>query len=86
MELSELGFQKIGMRGIKTREGEELQEGDVIETVQGTKFYCVNYFGLAPHIIDQQKKVYPLEEYMSPNIWKIGSLWDNPDLRIIFGL
>lgn len=83
-ELIQMGFQKIPMNGITARDGVELMEGDVIETVQGTKFYCVNHFGIRTNIIDQEGNEFFLESYMSPNIWKIGSLWENPDLRIIF--
>lgn len=83
-ELIDKGFQRLGMKGIKTRDGEELKEGDVIETIQGTKFYCVNYFNILPKIVDQEGKEFMLEDYMSPNIWRIGNLWDNTELRLLF--
>lgn len=84
IELFEKGFQKIMMNGITARDGIELFEGDVIETIQGTKFYCINHFGIRTNIVDQNGSEFFLEPYMSPNIWKIGSLWDDPELRLIF--
>ena len=84
-ELLEHGYHKgVKMNGITTRDGIELEECDVVETVQGTVFFCVNFFGLRPHLIDTNMKYYPLESYMSPNLWKIGNLYENPKLRNLF--
>lgn len=84
-ELIEVGYQKgLKMQGIKTRSGEELTECDVIETVQGTKFFCVNFFGMIPKLLDQNRTPFDLDQSMSPNIWKIGNLFENPEMRNLF--
>ena len=84
-ELIEQGFQKdLKMNGITTRDREELYECDVIETVQGSKFIFINAFGIKTNIMDEDGNLFHLEDYMSPNIWKIGNLFNNPELRNLF--
>jgi hypothetical protein len=84
-ELIEQGFEKgLKLNLVKTRNGEELYECDVIETVQGTKFVCANVLGVISKIMDVDGNLFDLEPYMSPNIWKIGNLFDNPELRNLF--
>jgi hypothetical protein len=84
-ELIEQGFHRdLKMNGITTRSGEELYECDVIETIQGSKFICINAFGIKTNIMDENGNLFHLEPYMSPNIWRIGNLFDNPELRNLF--
>lgn len=84
-ELIEQGFEKgLRLHGITTRDGEELFECDVIETVQGHKFVCANVLGVICKIMDEDGNLFDLEKYMSPNIWRIGNLFDNPELRNLF--
>lgn len=84
-ELIEQGLHKdLKMNGITARNGQELYECDVIETVQGGKFLCINHFGIKTNIMDEDGSLFHLEGYMSPNIWKIGNLFDNPELRNLF--
>jgi hypothetical protein len=84
-ELIEQGFQKdLKMNGITTRDGEELYECDVIETIQGHKFICINAFGIKTNIMDEKGDLFDLEYFMSPNIWRIGNLFKNPELRNLF--
>lgn len=56
---------------MKARNGQVIEIGDIIETVQGTKFEVISMLG-TPKIQDKDGHLYDLEEYMSPTIWIIG--------------
>ncbi len=83
-ELIEQGYQKGLKVNVKTRSGEELEECDVVETIQGTKFFCVNFLGIAPKILNEKRHIFDLNDSMTPNLWKVGNLFDNPEMRNIF--
>lgn len=61
---------------IKARDGSTLCIGDLIETVQGTKFEIISILG-QPQLQDKDGYLWNLEPYMSPNIWVIGKV-ENP--------
>lgn len=55
------------------RNGDLIEAGHIIETVQGTKFEVVSMIGFLK-LQDKDGYLYDLEEYMSPNIWIIGKV------------
>jgi hypothetical protein len=59
--------------GINSRSGESIEFGDIVETVQGTKFEVISILG-QPKLQDKDGYLFDLENYMSPNIWIIGKV------------
>lgn len=80
-ELTELGLQLGAKLNVKSREGRDLIEGDVIETIQGSKFLCVTFHGIKPLLIGEDSIKYDCDNYMTPNIFHIGNIVENIDLR-----
>lgn len=81
-ELSELHLE-IGLStGISSRHGKMLKEGDVIETVQGSQFLILRLSDQnLSKMMDENGKLWDLEEYMSPNIFIIGNIFDDFGFR-----
>lgn len=84
LELTEQGFQ-IGLEsGIKARCGHELIEGDIVETVQGNRFIVLTIFGVKPCLMLRDKQMFDLNESMTPNLFYIGNVVDDLELRHSF--
>lgn len=63
---------------IKARNGDMIFGGDILQSVQDTVFRVAKING--EFVIERPEGVYELEEYMSPNLWVIGNMKDNPEL------
>jgi len=64
--------------GIKARNGDMIHVGDIVQTVQDTVFKVVEtHLGC---FLERPDGLYDFEAYMSPNIWIIGNVSDNPEL------
>lgn len=85
-ELFEKGLSPQTPIGITDRSGLELKECDVVETIQGSRFYCVSISGLICKLIDSDNNMFDLEPYMSPNLFYIGSMATDMSLRNEFFL
>lgn len=57
--------------GILARDGSDIEFGDIVETVQETKFEVISILG-TPKLQDKDGYLFDLQEYMSPNLWIIG--------------
>lgn len=82
-ELIEEGFEPGRKTGVKARCGRELNEGDLVESVQGTRFLVLTILGM-PVIMLPDKKVYDLNSAMTPNLFWIGNVVDDLKLRASF--
>lgn len=58
---------------MKARNGETINIGDIIETVQETKFEVISIMRQLK-IKDKDGYLFDLEDWMSPNIWIIGKV------------
>lgn len=64
--------------GIKARNGDEIYCGDIVQTIQDTVFKVAYVDG--QYWLERPEGLYDFEPYMSPNIWIIGNVHDNPEL------
>lgn len=80
-ELIEEGLQPFAPTKVKARDGRDLLEGDIVETVQGSRFICLTILGIKPFLSDRNKVVFELQEYMSPNLFYIGNVVNDLKLR-----
>lgn len=80
-ELIEQGLQPGAKTNVAARCGKMLVEGDVVETAQGTQFLCLTIMGLRACLRDRQNQLSALESYMSPNLFYVGNLVSDLQLR-----
>lgn len=61
--------------GVLTRDGEKICVGDKVDTVQGTEFEVVKLEHVTgiKYALHDGTRPYDLEEWMSPNLWLVGS-------------
>lgn len=64
--------------GIKARNGDNIYCGDIVQTVQDTVFKVTYQDG--KHWLERPEGLYNFEPYMSPNLWVIGNIRNNPEL------
>lgn len=83
-ELLEEGLQPFTPTHVQARDGRELVEGDVVETVQGNRFLCLTVMGLRPVISNREKQVWELEPSMTPNLFYVGNVVNDVELRHSF--
>jgi hypothetical protein len=83
-ELVEEGLQPFLPTNVPSREGRMLLEGDVVETVQGNRFVCLTVMGLPPVICNREKKMWELLPEMTPNLFFIGNVVEDLELRHSF--
>lgn len=77
-EIAESNKMKRISTNIQARNGDILHTGDIIQTVQDTIFVVVARGDT--FYLSRPEGLYNLKEYMSPNIWIIGTIVENPEL------
>ena len=83
LELIDEGFEVGRETGISARCGRKLIEGDIVESVQGTRFLSLTILG-KPVIMLPDKSLFDLNNEMSPNLFFIGNVIDDLELRSNF--
>ena len=79
LELTEEGFEIGRKTPFKSRCGRQLIEGDIVETVQGSRFMVLTI--LKPILMLQNKQTFDLDKYMSKNLFFIGNVVEDLRLR-----
>ena len=67
--------------GIHDRQGKEIYDRDILETVQGTRFVVEWHNDNCQWCLkDDQGLRWDLHRYMTPNLWVEGNIYQNPEL------
>lgn len=80
LELIQAGFRKGALMGHTSRDGRELIEGDVVESLRGEKYLCTTKFDGIPSMMKPNGQFFHIIPAVN-KIWFIGNIFEDLQLR-----